>query len=222
MLDVTQTSTIPGAIPAHNEQASTAFTINALSPGLIAEFEPSLTPNQQPRDARREPGEQRNKDGDSFIPSSTADLSDEDKAKVEELKQRDAEVRAHEQAHASAAGGLALGAPHYEYETGPDGRRYVVDGHVDIDMSPGSTPEETLAKAEKAAAAATAPAQLSTSDRAVAAKAQQMAAEARREIQQNKQDELAQRDNPAPGIRTTGAHDMPSPGTLGRNIDIVA
>ena len=84
------------------------------------------------------------------------------------------------------------------------------------------TPEETLAKAEKAAAAANAPAQLSSSDRAVAAQAQQMAAEARRDAQQDNQSAHAQPDNPGPGLRTTGAHDLPSPGTLGRNIDIVA
>jgi hypothetical protein len=98
-----------------------------------------------------------------------------------ELKQRDAEVRAHEQAHASL-GGQYASSPRYEYERGPDGRRYAVGGEVSIDISEASTPEETIRKAQQVKAAALAPAEPSAQDLRVATEATQIALEARTEI----------------------------------------
>lgn len=99
-----------------------------------------------------------------------------------QLKSRDREVRAHEAAHQAAAGGLVQGAPSYTFQSGPDGRRYAIGGEVSIDISPGSTPEETLVKARQIRAAALAPAEPSSQDFQVAAKAAAMAQEARIEI----------------------------------------
>lgn len=45
-------------------------------------------------------------------------------------------MRAHEQAHKTAAGGLAQGGATFEYQTGPDGKQYAVSGEVKIDTSP--------------------------------------------------------------------------------------
>ena len=56
---------------------------------------------------------------------SSNELSEDEQNKVAELKSRDQEVRTHEQAHA-AAGGQYAGSPSYEYEQGPDGKRYAV------------------------------------------------------------------------------------------------
>jgi hypothetical protein len=117
------------------------------------------------------------------------ELSEKDKQVVVEMKARDTEVRAHEQAHVAAAGGLA-GSPTYEYQNGPDGKRYAVGGHVHIDTSPGKTPEETLIKAGKIRAAAMAPGEPSPQDRSVAGQATRMASEARMEIAQDKQEEI--------------------------------
>lgn len=101
---------------------------------------------------------------------------------VQELESRDREVRAHEQAHA-AVGGVNAGAPSYSFTTGPNGQRYAVSGEVSIDISKVSgNPQATLAKADKIAAAALAPANPSSQDRKVAAAAAQMAVEARSEI----------------------------------------
>jgi len=100
-------------------------------------------------------------------------LTEEERRVVAELKARDAEVRAHEQAHVAAAAGLA-GAPSYSYQTGPDGKRYAIGGSVSIDTSPGRTADETIAKAKRIRAAALAPAGPSGTDRAVAARASQM------------------------------------------------
>ncbi|MBN1140945.1 MAG: hypothetical protein JXB25_03985 [Deltaproteobacteria bacterium] len=109
-------------------------------------------------------------------------LSPEARQKIQELANRDREVRTHEAAHA-AVGGPYAGAPRYSYQQGPDGRRYAVGGEVDIDTAkiPGD-PKQTLAKAETIRRAALAPANPSAADRAIAAKAVRMAAEARSEI----------------------------------------
>ena len=113
-----------------------------------------------------------------------------------ELKQRDAEVRAHEQAHASLGGQFA-NSPQYEYERGPDGRRYAVGGEVSIDISEASTPEETIRKAQQVKAAALAPAEPSAQDLRVATEATQIALEARSEIARNNAEEAQQAYNQA-------------------------
>lgn len=111
-----------------------------------------------------------------------AELSSEQKAELQRLKQRDAEVRKHEQAHA-AAGGSHAGAPNFEYERGPDGKMYAVGGHVSIDVSAvEGDPKRTLAKMEQVQRAANAPADPSSQDKRVAAQAAAKAAEARREL----------------------------------------
>ncbi|QLG89799.1 hypothetical protein HQ393_02710 [Chitinibacter bivalviorum] len=111
-------------------------------------------------------------------------LTSEQVAQLSELKKTDAEVRRHEQAHLAASGGLAKGGPSYSLKTGPDGQQYAVGGEVQIDTSPGKTPEETLRKARIIRAAALAPAEPSGPDQAVAAKAQSMEQQALQEIAQ--------------------------------------
>lgn len=112
-------------------------------------------------------------------------LSPEQEKQVRELEKRDRQVKAHEAAHQAAAGGQARGGAAFEYQSGPDGKRYAVGGHVDIDVSPVSgNPQATLEKAQTAQRAALAPADPSGQDRAVAAAAVQMAAQAQKEIEQ--------------------------------------
>lgn len=111
-----------------------------------------------------------------------AELTPEEAREVEQLRARDREVRAHEQAHLAAAGPHAIGGPTYEYERGPDNRSYAVGGEVEIDTSPERDPEATLRKAQTVRRAALAPAQPSPQDRRVAAQAARMEAEARREL----------------------------------------
>ena len=96
-----------------------------------------------------------------------------DLKQIRELKSRDAEVRAHEQAHA-AVGGQYAGSPTYTYQKGPDGRNYAVGGEVQIDVSPvAGDPAATVDKMQQVRAAALAPAQPSGQDRKVAASASQ-------------------------------------------------
>ncbi|MDR1960330.1 MAG: hypothetical protein LBQ54_15055 [Planctomycetaceae bacterium] len=123
--------------------------------------------------------------------SSEEELTDKEKQQVTELQSRDTEVRAHEAAHLAAAGAYATSGASYTFETGPDGKKYAVGGEVSIDASPiDGDPEATIQKAQQVQAAALAPAQPSSQDYKVAAKASQMEAEARQELQQQRSEEL--------------------------------
>lgn len=115
-------------------------------------------------------------------------LSQEDLAQLAQLKQRDREVRQHEQAHQTAAGWLATSSASFTYQKGPDGVNYAVGGEVGIDTSPGRTPEETISRAQTIRAAALAPADPSGQDHAVAAKASQMESQARIALTQQSQE----------------------------------
>ncbi|NNE09081.1 MAG: hypothetical protein HKN20_11025 [Gemmatimonadetes bacterium] len=115
-------------------------------------------------------------------PKLEPELSPKEAEQVEELKRRDKEVRAHEQAHLAALGRFRSGAPRYQYETGPDGRRYAVSGNVPVDVSPEATPEETLEKARVIRRSAMAPVPPSLQDFRVAFEAAQMEARARQEM----------------------------------------
>lgn len=136
--------------------------------------------------------------------ASTTTLTPEALKLIDQLKARDAEVRQHEQAHLAAAGGLALSGASYTYQRGPNGVNYAIGGEVQIDTSPGATPQETIARAAKIQAAALAPASPSGPDRAAAAQAQQMETQARAE--------LAQQDQPGASERVRRAYGSePSP-----------
>jgi len=115
------------------------------------------------------------------------ELSEEDQRKIEELKKIDREVRTHEQAHLSAAGGYARGGANYDYVTGPDGKRYANAGHVSIDTSRERTPEATIRKADVVHKAALAPANPSPSDRQIAADAVKMKQDAQAELAKEQQ-----------------------------------
>lgn len=133
--------------------------------------------------------------------SNSADSSvrretgDEDQAKVandqrqqenkilQQLRERDREVRAHEAAHVAAGRPYIRGGPSYVFQRGPDGRSYAIGGNVHLDTSEvAKNPKATLDKAETVQRAALAPIEPSPQDMRVAANAAQMAAQARIEI----------------------------------------
>jgi hypothetical protein len=99
------------------------------------------------------------------------------------LQARDREVRAHESAHKAVGGSLAGGVS-FSYQTGPDGRRYAVGGEVSIDTGSEREPQATIAKMRQVIAAALAPAQPSSQDRAVAASARAAMAVAEQQLRQ--------------------------------------
>lgn len=115
-------------------------------------------------------------------------LTKEQESQIRELKKRDAEVKAHEQAHA-AVGGAYASAPTYTYAKGPDGKKYAVGGEVQIDTSPERTPDATIRKMDVVIRAALAPAEPSSQDRAVARQAQQQRLEAQQQLAQQQADD---------------------------------
>lgn len=136
-------------------------------------------------------------------------LSDEELHQVEQMAERDREVRAHEQAH-KAVGGKYAGAISYDYERGPDGKTYAVGGEVQIDLSEvDGDPESTIRKMQQVRRAALAPAEPSAQDRRVAAEASQLEAEARTELRELKVDEReASTVEPEPENGTKLAEDV--------------
>lgn len=114
----------------------------------------------------------------------------QEQADLRELQQRDREVRAHEQAHIASGGGVVSGGASFSYQTGPDGKQYATGGEVAVDASavPGN-PEATEQKAEAVRRAALAPATPSAQDQKVAAQASTMAAKARQEKIEKRQEE---------------------------------
>ena len=125
------------------------------------------------------------------------ELSPREQAQLEELEARDREVRRHEQAHIAAGTGHIVRGAQFSYQQGPDGGRYAVGGDVHIDVSPvPGDPEATIEKARKIYTAALAPAQPSTQDRQVAARAMQMKTAAWAEALQAKASE-AQNSRPS-------------------------
>lgn len=117
-------------------------------------------------------------------------LTQDDVAKLTKLKARDVEVRAHEQAHLSAAGGHATRGATYTYEKGPDGHSYAVGGEVGIDLSKESDPNATIQKMQTIKRAALAPANPSATDRQVAAQASAKETQARQEVLKEQQEKL--------------------------------
>lgn len=118
-------------------------------------------------------------------------LTPEEEKTVRELKQRDIEVRAHEQAHKSVGGPYAS-APSFDTVTGPDGREYAVAGEVRIDASPvRGDPAATIRKMEIVIRAALAPAEPSPQDVQVAQQAQQTKLQAQAKLRQQRAEEAA-------------------------------
>lgn len=127
-------------------------------------------------------------------------LTPEQKEIVTKMRARDAEVRRHEQAHASV-GGQYAGAPSYTYQTGPDNKRYAIGGEVPIDVSPvKDDPEATIEKMEIVKAAALAPAEPSGADRRVAALAESIRAQATADLFKRRASEGQDQSN-HPGLK---------------------
>ncbi len=162
---------------------------------------PTITESSLPiafsGDIRQYTASQPLQDGEEGEESSLTDdqLTPEEEEQVAKLKQRDAEVRAHEQAHLAAAGSLATGGIQYQYQTGPDGKQYAIGGSVQLDTSEEKSPEATIQKAQQIRRAALAPADPSPQDVKVASQALQMEAEARREITEQSQEVEDDKEN---------------------------
>ena len=142
---------------------------------------------QSPREPLAE--NKKNLEEDSSSKNSTTSKAQDaenalaQQRQLQQLKNRDREVRAHELAHVSVGSRYVTSGAQLTYEKGPDGRLYAVGGEVSIDTAaiPGD-PQATLRKSQIVARAALAPANPSAQDRQVAAQATALAQQARVEI----------------------------------------
>lgn len=87
------------------------------------------------------------------LSTDPADMSAAERAQLAQIQARDAAVRQEEEAHAAAAGPLA-GAIQYQYQRGPDGRNYVVNGSVPISFGGAATDEQQAANLRRIQGAA--------------------------------------------------------------------
>jgi len=179
----------PGSINPHTDE-------RAVSVGSAS----SASARVKPADASEKPVEKPD-DPSKGKKASGEPLSEEEERQVQKLKETDAKVKAHENAHA-AAGGPHAAAPKYEYTTGPDGNRYATSGEVQIDSSPEKgNPEATIRKMDIVIRAALAPADPSSQDLAVARQAQSERTKAQVELSKKREAERQQNkgEDDAPG-----------------------
>ncbi len=182
---------------------------------LVGLSEAGATENDRAAADESDAAQARNSDGSREGASRPGDLTKDEEEEVTRLEQRDADVRAHENAHKAAAGRYARGGPSYEYERGPDGRRYAVGGEVQIDTAPiPNDPDATIQKMQQVRRAALAPAEPSPQDRRVASEATQQEMSARQEKFSVEREERASK-------RAT-AYGQPAERPVGGSLDVVA
>lgn len=117
-------------------------------------------------------------------------IAEQQRVQVAELKARDAEVKAHEHAHATVGGQYAQ-TPNFKYEKGVDGQRYATDGEVQIDVSiVAGDPLATINKMKQVYAAAMAPVEPSSADIRVAAEALKKMNEAKALLAEERQKQI--------------------------------
>ncbi len=152
---------------------------NAQQSTVVEEIQDKISPTQKVASTKQ---------SDQF--GNQTDLSEEEKRELQVLKEEDKRVRTHEQAH-KRAGGKYAGQIHYEFESGPDGQKYAVAGHTEINNAEiPNSPEKNIQKMEKIIKAALAPMSPSTTDRQIAAEARQNKMESQAELRKEKQSQV--------------------------------
>lgn len=155
----------------------------------------ALSNNTSENKKIEEKAEQEEKQQQQQQKQKEEQLAQQEQKALQELKDRDAEVRAHEQAHASV-GGQYAGSPTYEFERGSDGNNYAVAGEVPIDISKvPNDPEKTITKMQQVRAAALAPQEPSGADKSIAAQANKIITEARSELASQNSEEQSGESN---------------------------
>lgn len=175
---------------------SPSYALRSPTQAVTADAAFGAGASKRPVEGSAQPAKGHGKPGSQNGTSGSADgqeLTKEQEDQVRDLKKRDAEVKAHEQAHA-AVGGAYASAPSYTYTKGPDGKKYAVGGEVQIDTSPERTPEATIRKMDIVIRAALAPTEPSSQDQAVARQAQTQRQQAQSELQTQRVDDQQPKD----------------------------
>ncbi len=186
---------------------------------IISDEANSLFESEQAEDKKK--AEDKNNATSESEKDSKSDekLTKEQQTEITKLKARDAEVRAHEQAHLAAAAGISASAPSFSYEAGPDGRRYAVGGEVSISFSETENPNDNIMNAMTMKAAALAPANPSSQDYNVARSADALIATAREEISAQQQEKLSKDDEDKDDTSTTISGEVINPTTIKQDDD---
>ena len=203
----------PGSVP----RSQPAFIVNITQQAQLGDEESA--PEMYHKDVEQaEESAPQTRAADGEDSRSGRKLSEEEQREVEELRKADRAVRQHEQTHASVGGQYVQGVPVYTYTTGPDGKQYATGGEISVDLSPEEDPEETIQKMNTIRRAAIAPADPSSADRAIAARAAQLAAQARQELAREKLEETASKSDGsqevATGIRPESKPDNMEPSAV--------
>ncbi|MBE0510597.1 MAG: hypothetical protein K0A95_02650 [Chromatiales bacterium] len=156
----------------------------ATPPPLILGFPPAWIAPSEKGANPPEQGEERPASKQASGSDQTESQQEQElRAIVRRLQQREYEVIAHENAHRAVGGALVRGGG-YDDVQGPDNRRYIAGGDVQIDTSPvAGDPEATMAKAEHLIRTALAPVDPSAQDLRVAGQARSMYQQASVEAQ---------------------------------------
>jgi hypothetical protein len=88
---------------------------------------------------------------------------------LDKFKKADADIRSHEQAHATI--GHTTSPISYNYQQGPDGKMYAVGGHVRLDVSLPEDPKAAMHKLDQIQKASTSVSEPSGADMSIATSA---------------------------------------------------
>jgi hypothetical protein len=173
-----------GRVPEQQSGSKSGGTpASATAAGIKLPEDQVTLSGRQPADntsAEADPAKKELKPGEKTTADGKSVEDPQVQQQISRLKQTEEKVKAHEAAHKAVGGNLASSAS-YSYTQGPDGRSYITGGEVQIDMSGGRTPEETISKMQQVIRAALAPADPSGQDRAVAAQAANQMAQAQQQ-----------------------------------------
>jgi hypothetical protein len=110
-------------------------------------------------------------------------LSKEEQKEVKDLERIDRQVRSRELTHRAVAGNYAKGSVYFDYVTGPDGKKYAEEGHINIDSRPvPNNPEATIRKAQAIRSVGLTPTSTSPQNRTDFAEISKIEREARMEL----------------------------------------
>ena len=200
---VSSVSTVTSAAWAYPAANTTSPRVEQAAKGRAPEEETAPADDPSSSDESSEAAGPKRVDGTPMAP--------EEIQLLEQLKQTDREVRQHEMAH-QTVGGAYTGGASYEYEVGPDGKRYAVAGEVPIDYGPvPNDPQATIEKMQTVIAAAMAPADPSPKDYQVAAQARQYLLEAKLEASMQRSEMEQARNDGAAATSSTATPSTATP-----------
>ena len=189
---------IQPAQPAGQQEQTAPAGQPAPSGQAVQQQDPSANgENPNGRDpAATEDGQEEKGSRENTQTVNGRELTQEEMRVLNQLKQRDAEVKRHEMAHVAAGGQYITSGAKFSYQRGPDGRNYASGGEVGIDTSPvPGDPQATIQKMRQVKRAALAPANPSAQDLKVAANATTQTSKAMSELMVLQGEEQAKRND---------------------------